>query len=49
MAGVAEEWGRFSLSELDAVMALLSIPNIERDILFKPSRLSEVKENRMRL
>ncbi len=42
--GFAEEWGRFSLSEPGAVMSPLGIPDIERDILFKPGRLSKVKD-----
>ena len=41
VAGVEEEWGQFSLSELNEVRGPSEHP-IERDLTFKPACLSEV-------
>ena len=42
VSGIEVELGYFSLSELTSVRGLLGLP-VERDLFFKPVRLSEVK------
>lgn len=43
--GFEEELGYFSLSELESVRGALGLP-IERDLYFKPCKLSSVQKNR---
>ena len=43
VAGDEPELGYFSLSELASIRGVLGLP-VERDLYFKPLRLSEVKE-----
>lgn len=43
--GFEEELGYFSLSELESVRGALGLP-IERDLYFKPCKLSNVQKNR---
>ena len=43
--GFEEELGYFSLSELESVRGALGLP-IERDLFFKPCKLSSVQKNR---
>ena len=42
VSGIEVELGYFSLSELTSVRGALGLP-VERDLYFKPTRLSEVK------
>lgn len=43
--GFEEELGYFSLSELESVRGVLGLP-VERDLYFKPRKLSMVQKNR---
>ena len=42
VSGIEDELGYFSLAELTSVRGKLGLP-VERDLYFKPTRLSEVK------
>src|SRR5689334_9673325 len=42
--GFEREWGYFALNELQSTKVLGSVPAVERDLYFKPKRISEIEE-----
>jgi Protein of unknown function (DUF2958) len=46
--GFATEWGYFSLSEIQAGRGPFGVPVVERDLHFRPARISEVTEGKHR-
>ncbi|MEE9295710.1 MAG: DUF2958 domain-containing protein [Phycisphaerae bacterium] len=46
--GFATEWGYFSLSEIQAGRGPFGVPVVERDLYFRPARISEVTDGKHR-